>query len=104
MCGICGVWNYGDGQPVGRERLERMRDTLTHRGPDDSGAYFDDRVGVGLGFRRLSIIDLTLSGHQPMSNEDSSVWTVFNGEIYNFQELRRELQAAGHVFKIGERY
>ena len=99
MCGICGVWNYGDQQPVARERLERMRDTLSHRGPDDSGSYFDDRVGVGLGFRRLSIIDLSQSGHQPMCNEDGAVWAVFNGEIYNYQDLRKELQAAGHVFK-----
>ena len=89
MCGICGVWNYGDGQPVGRPDLETMRDTLTHRGPDDAGCYFDDRVGLGLGFRRLSIIDLTPAGHQPMSNEDGSIWTVFNGEIYNFPALRR---------------
>jgi len=99
MCGICGVWNYGDGQPVGRPDLETMRDTLTHRGPDDAGCYFDDRVGLGLGFRRLSIIDLTPAGHQPMSNEDGSIWTVFNGEIYNFPELRRELEKAGHQFK-----
>lgn len=99
MCGICGVWNYGDGQPVGRPDLEAMRDTLTHRGPDDAGCYFDDRVGLGLGFRRLSIIDLTPAGHQPMSNEDGSIWTVFNGEIYNFPELRRELEKAGHQFK-----
>jgi asparagine synthase (glutamine-hydrolysing) len=99
MCGICGVWNYGDGQPVGRPDLETMRDTLTHRGPDDAGCYFDDRVGLGLGFRRLSIIDLTPAGHQPMSNEDGSIWTVFNGEIYNFLELRRELEKAGHHFK-----
>ncbi len=93
MCGICGVWNFGDGQPVGRRDLEAMRDTLSHRGPDDSGCYFDDRAGLGLGFRRLSIIDLTPAGHQPMSNEDGSIWTVFNGE------LRRQLEQAGHRFK-----
>jgi asparagine synthase (glutamine-hydrolysing) len=98
MCGICGVWNYGDGQPVGRANLVAMRDTLTHRGPDDAGCYFDDRVGLGLGFRRLSIIDLTPAGHQPMSNEDGSIWTVFNGEIYNYLELRRQLAQAGHRF------
>jgi asparagine synthase (glutamine-hydrolysing) len=99
MCGICGVWNYGDGEPVGRPALETMRDTLTHRGPDDAGCYYDDRAGLGLGFRRLSIIDLTATGHQPMSNEDASIWAVFNGEIYNFIELRRELEKAGHHFK-----
>lgn len=99
MCGICGVWNYGDGQPVGRPDLEKMRDTLTHRGPDDAGCYFDDHAGLGLGFRRLSIIDLSTAGHQPMSNEDGTVWVVFNGEIYNFHELRHELEAVGHRFK-----
>lgn len=76
-----------------------MRDTLTHRGPDDAGCYFDDQAGLGLGFRRLSIIDLTSAGHQPMSNENGSIWTVFNGEIYNFQQLRCELEKAEHQFK-----
>ena len=98
MCGICGVWNFGDGQPVCRPGLEKMRDTLTHRGPDDAGCYFDDREGLGLGFRRLSIIDLSPAGHQPMSNEDGSIWTVFNGEIYNYRALRCELEKAGHHF------
>jgi asparagine synthase (glutamine-hydrolysing) len=98
MCGICGVFNFGDSQPVGRLDLERMRDTLTHRGPDDAGCYFDDRAGVGLGFRRLSIIDLSPAGHQPMSNEDGSIWTVFNGETYNYRALRCELEKAGHRF------
>ena len=99
MCGICGVWNYGDAQPVVPGDLERMRDTLEHRGPDDFGCYYDDRVGLGLGFRRLSIIDLSETGHQPMCNEDASIWAVFNGEIYNYQDLRRELLEAGHIFK-----
>ena len=99
MCGICGVWNYGDQQPVRPAELERMRDALAHRGPDDTGTYFDDRVGLGLGFRRLSIIDLSAAGHQPMCNEDASIWAVFNGEIYNFPALREELLRAGHVFK-----
>lgn len=99
MCGICGVWNYGTGRPVPPADLERMRDTLTHRGPDDAGTYYDDRVGLGLGFRRLSIIDLSAAGHQPMCNEDGTIWAVFNGEIYNFPALRAELLAAGHRFK-----
>ena len=98
MCGICGVWNYDSGRPVVRPDLERMRDTIAHRGPDDVGCYFDDRAGLGLGFRRLSIIDLSPAGHQPMSNEDGSIWIVFNGEIYNYQELRGELEKAGHRF------
>src|SRR5437867_2062182 len=92
MCGIVGV--------IGRELpdqplLCRMRDTLTHRGPDDVGAYFGDQAS--LAFRRLSIIDLQ-TGHQPMANEAGDVWVVLNGEIYNFPELRRELEAGGHQF------
>ena len=93
MCGICGM--YAPGR-VDRDVLQRMNDTIAHRGPDDEGFYTDDRVG--LGSRRLSIIDLS-AGHQPMSNEDETVWVVFNGEIYNFQELRRELEAQGHRFR-----
>ena len=73
-----------------------MADTIQHRGPDDEGYYVSGPVG--LGFRRLSIIDLK-SGHQPLSNEDGTIWIVFNGEIYNFQELRTFLQSKGHVFK-----
>ncbi|MHB8762936.1 MAG: asparagine synthase (glutamine-hydrolyzing) [Deferrisomatales bacterium] len=96
MCGICGVVRF-DGQPVPPEYLERACDALRHRGPDDGGAYVDGPVG--LGHRRLSIIDLSPSGHQPMANEDRTVWIVFNGEIYNFQELRPALEARGHLFR-----
>jgi asparagine synthase (glutamine-hydrolysing) len=95
MCGIAGKVNF-DGQPVSRELLQRMTDAVRHRGPDADGHYFD--AGVGLGHRRLSIIDLQ-TGDQPISNEDGTVWTVFNGEIYNFAEVRAELEAAGHVFR-----
>src|SRR2546425_6554940 len=73
-----------------------MADTLNHRGPDDEGFYCGP--GIGLGFRRLSIIDLS-GGHQPLSNEDGTVWIVFNGEIYNYQELREHLLSRGHIFK-----
>jgi asparagine synthase (glutamine-hydrolysing) len=73
-----------------------MADSIEHRGPDDEGFYFSGPVG--LGFRRLSIIDLN-TGHQPISNEDGMVWIVFNGEIYNYQELREFLLTKGHVFK-----
>jgi len=86
--------------PVDREALARMTRVLYHRGPDDEGFYveeYEDGVGVGLGFRRLSIIDLE-SGNQPIANEDRSVQLVFNGEIYNFRELRRELEGHGHRF------
>ncbi|PWU23870.1 MAG: asparagine synthase (glutamine-hydrolyzing) [Candidatus Rokuibacteriota bacterium] len=97
MCGICGIIGP---DPVDRESLARMTRVLRHRGPDDEGFYvreYGDGVAVGLGFRRLSIIDLD-TGNQPIANEDGSVQLVFNGEIYNFRELRRELQARGHRF------
>jgi asparagine synthase (glutamine-hydrolysing) len=98
MCGICGI--VGPGR-VDRDVLARMTTVLNHRGPDDEGFYvgeYADGVGVGLGFRRLSIIDLA-TGNQPIANEDGSVQLVFNGEIYNFRELRRELEARGHRFE-----
>lgn len=98
MCGICGIWNYKKNRPVERDVLQRMTNSMTHRGPDDSGLDFDDAAGVGLGFRRLAIIDLSAAGHQPMSNEDGSVWLVFNGEIYNYLDLRPHLEAKGHRF------
>ncbi len=96
MCGICGQYNFGNLEPVSRRQIEGMTRSLAHRGPDDDGYYFDGPLG--LGFRRLSIIDLG-GGHQPMSDWDESVWVVFNGEIYNFQELKRELEGYGHVFR-----
>jgi asparagine synthase (glutamine-hydrolysing) len=99
MCGICGVWQYSSREPVNRDWLQRMTNTMVHRGPDDSGSYFDDAAGIGFGFRRLSIIDLSPAGHQPMSNEDGSVWGMCNGEIYNFIEIRSGLEAKGHLFR-----
>ena len=96
MCGICGQYNFGSQTPVLRQHIEEMANALVHRGPDDEGYYVAGPLG--LGFRRLSIIDLA-GGHQPMSDQEESVWVVFNGEIYNFQELRRELEAYGHVFR-----
>jgi asparagine synthase (glutamine-hydrolysing) len=96
MCGICGQHNFGSGEPVKRRDIEIMAGTIIHRGPDDEGYYIDGPIGFG--FRRLSIIDLT-GGHQPMSDWEESVWVVFNGEIYNFPELRRELEGYGHVFR-----
>ena len=82
MCGIVGIVHKDRQRRVDESRLDRMRDLLVHRGPDDAGSHLDGHVG--LGHRRLSIIDLS-SGHQPMTNEDGSLWIVFNGEIYNFQ-------------------
>ncbi len=96
MCGICGVFNVGSGEPVSGTLLKNMADTLVHRGPDDEGFFFDGPVG--LAHRRLSIIDVE-GGHQPLCNEDQSIWVAFNGEIYNFQELRHFLEKKGHVFK-----
>jgi asparagine synthase (glutamine-hydrolysing) len=94
MCGIAGIVSL-DGKPVLEREVRSMCSAITHRGPDDVGFYF--APGVSLGMRRLSIIDLD-SGRQPVSNEDGSVHVVFNGEIYNFQELRRDLKARGHIF------
>ena len=96
MCGICGQINLTREEPVDPELIRRMTDTMRHRGPDDEGYFVAGPVG--LGFRRLSIIDLA-GGHQPMSDAEESVWVVFNGEIYNFKELRAELEGRGHQFR-----
>ena len=96
MCGICGQYNFRERVPVLRQDIEAMTRTLVHRGPDDEGYLIDGPLG--LGFRRLSIIDLA-GGHQPMSDPDETVWVIFNGEIYNFQELRAELESHGHPFR-----
>ena len=96
MCGISGLANWGDA-----ETLVRMTHVQTHRGPDDSGLWerrFPDGGYIGLGSRRLAILDLSPDGHMPMSNEDGSVWITYNGEIYNFADLRRELEGKGHRF------
>jgi asparagine synthase (glutamine-hydrolysing) len=96
MCGISGVVNCGD-----RETLARMTRVQAHRGPDDSGLWdrkFPDGSYVGLGSRRLAILDLSPLGHMPMCNQDRTVWITYNGEIYNFVELRRELESKGHCF------
>jgi len=96
MCGIVGIVNGAGGEPVDRELLERMTKRLAHRGPDDEGIFLDGTMGFG--HRRLSIVDLSPSGHQPMTNEDGSVWITFNGEIYNHLALRRELTSRGHRY------
>src|SRR5919201_1654018 len=96
MCGICGQYNFGHGTPVLRADIEAMTGTIKHRGPDDGGYLFDG--SLGLGFRRLSIIDLA-GGHQPMSDAEETVWVIFNGEIYNFRELRQQLESRGHRFR-----
>ena len=96
MCGISGLVNCGDG-----ETLARMTNVQTHRGPDDSGLWeqrFPDGSYVGLGSRRLAILDLSSNGRMPMCNDDRTVWITYNGEIYNFRSLREELAGKGHRF------
>src|SRR6266567_2954644 len=100
MCGVAGFVEPPDvatpfHPDTACDLIQRMCDVIRHRGPDDQGTFID--AGVALGMRRLSIIDLA-TGHQPIHNEDRTIWIVFNGEIYNFQPLRQELEAAGHSF------
>lgn len=91
MCGICGFTGKQD-----KFALRKMTDSIRHRGPDEDGFYTDEMMNLGM--RRLSIVDLT-TGHQPISNEDETIWVVFNGEIYNHEELRKTLESKGHKFK-----
>ena len=98
MCGICG---FVTNKYIDKENLIEMNDTQTHRGPDDSGVYFENVKGlnIGLAHRRLSILDLSPLGHQPMLSFDQNIVIVFNGEIYNFREIKKELEALGYTFK-----
>jgi asparagine synthase (glutamine-hydrolysing) len=96
MCGIVGILRF-DGRPVRAEEIGRMVGSIRHRGPDDEGLFIDD--GVGLGMRRLSIVDLSPTGHQPLFNEDRSVTVVYNGEIYNHRDVRSRLELEGHTFQ-----
>src|SRR6266849_1579544 len=99
MCGICGVWEYGASRGnVEPALVERMRDVMTHRGPDDSGELIFDEGRGGFGFRRLSSIDLSPAGNQPMRGCTDRVWLVFNGEIYNHARLRKGLEQRGHIY------
>src|SRR5437879_5502790 len=95
MCGIAGVVRW-DGQPVFEDDVRAMCRMMVHRGPDEEGVFLG--TGVGMGMRRLSIIDLA-GGQQPVSNEDGTVWVVFNGEIYNYRELRQTLIRRGHTLR-----
>src|SRR6266487_5940227 len=97
MCGINGIaLSSRSGRRLERAVLERMRDVITHRGPDDQGSFIDGRIG--LGHRRLSIVDVK-AGHQPMTNEDGTLHITFNGEIYNHADFRASLEARGHVYR-----
>lgn len=99
MCGICGMFDLRDEGRVTVPVLDAMNDTLEHRGPDDAGVWCDPAGRIGLANRRLAIIDLTPAGHQPMCNEDGSVWIAYNGETYNFAQLRETLARQGHQFR-----
>ena len=96
MCGICGIFHSERSQRVNRDLLVRMNQQIVHRGPDDDGFFVEENVGLAM--RRLSIIDIQ-TGHQPLSNEDGDIWIVFNGEIYNHQDLRIDLQSRGHRYR-----
>jgi asparagine synthase (glutamine-hydrolysing) len=96
MCGICGVFHSERTRRVNRELLAGMNQQIVHRGPDDDGFLVEENVGLAM--RRLSIIDIQ-TGHQPLSNEDGDVWIVFNGEIYNHQDLRKDLESRGHRYR-----
>src|SRR5918995_4479654 len=94
MCGIVGIV-HRDERPVDAALLARMNEAILHRGPDEGGTYLNGRVGLTM--RRLAIIDLK-SGQQPITNEDRTIWIVYNGEIYNFRELKTRLEKLGHTF------
>src|SRR5437879_2267161 len=97
MCGICGfAVPKNSERRIGESLLIRMRDTLAHRGPDDAGLFTDSQAG--LGHRRLSIVDIA-TGHQPMPNEDQTIWISYNGEVYNHRDLRPGLEQRGHTYR-----
>mgnify|MGYP005850017515 CR=1 FL=1 len=98
MCGIAGKYNFRYSEKVDKNVAGKMINVISHRGPDDEGSYFNPQGNLFLGHRRLSIIDLN-TGHQPISNEDGTIWIVYNGEIYNFPELKKQLVNLGHKFK-----
>src|SRR5215831_1804751 len=97
MCGICGIVSPDDTYPIAESTLTAMRDSLTHRGPDDAGHYLVR--GIALGSRRLAILDLSERGHMPMGTVDGRYWITYNGEVYNYRDLRLALQARGYTFR-----
>jgi asparagine synthase (glutamine-hydrolysing) len=99
MCGICGILATRDGFACDEQVVTAMRDTMPHRGPDDAGSWLEPSARVALGHRRLSIVDLSPAGRNPMPNEDGTVWITYNGEVYNHRPLRAELEAKGHVYR-----
>ena len=101
MCGICGLLQLPGKEPISLDMLGRMSALISHRGPDDSGTYVSPDQSVGLSNRRLAIIDPSDSGRQPFSNEDGTIWVVYNGETYNYAEIRNDLKRRGHCFHSG---
>src|SRR5829696_146996 len=99
MCGIAGMFMFDPQRRADRGLLERMTSLIAHRGPDDAG--HEILSNVGLGHRRLSIIDVSSGGHQPMANDDGSIWIAYNGECYNYRELARAMRSRGHQFRSG---
>lgn len=99
MCGICGIYTLNHHQRIDEALIVTMRDTMSHRGPDDFGFFVAPEKNLGFGHRRLSIIDLSANGRQPMPNEDETVWITYNGEVYNFLELKDALEQKGHRFR-----
>jgi len=99
MCGICGIYAPNHQQRIDEPLITRMRDTMSHRGPDDAGLYIAPAKNLGFGHRRLSIIDLSENGRQPMPNEDETVWITYNGEVYNFLDFKDSLERKGHSFR-----
>src|SRR5260370_7287434 len=99
MCGIAAIFDYRNGQPVERAAMKRMLSQMQRRGPDGSGEWYGLEGTVGLGHRRLSIIDLSEAAAQPMASDDGQVVVTFNGEIYNYRELRAELESSGRHFR-----
>jgi asparagine synthase (glutamine-hydrolysing) len=99
MCGVCGIFAFNDGFDADERLVERMSDRMVHRGPDDGGTWASRDRRLAFGHRRLSIVDLSAAGHQPMTNEDGTVWITYNGEVYNHAKLRPELERKGHVYR-----
>ena len=99
MCGILGIVNIENKQPIASELLATMAATMEHRGPDGAGVWLQPDGQCGLAHRRLSIVDLSSAGHQPMGTPDQRIWVTFNGEIYNFPTLRKQLESKGYRFR-----
>ena len=101
MCGLAGIFAYGDGAlPVDETELLKMREAMSARGPDGAGSWLAANLRIGLAHRRLALVDLTDTGAQPMANADGTLQIVFNGEIYNYRELRRTLEDRGYQFQF----